>query len=119
MKNLLTSLGVEVEEGLKETQMHFYVYVLSPKFESFKNGYKNFFKKGRVLICVVLRKNFKFSDKNKKGKGKYINYGKFGYCQFNCSKKKNDNKPNNKGSKHIICVRGEHFRFGPILGQNK
>ena len=88
MKNLLTSLGVEVEEGLKETQMHFYVYVISPKFESFRNGYKNFFKKGRFLICFVSRKNFKFSNKNKKGKGKCINYEKFGYCQFNCSKKK-------------------------------
>jgi len=53
-----------------------------------KMAIKTFVKKGRVLICVVSRKNFKFSDKNKKGKDKCINYEKFGYCQFNCSKKK-------------------------------
>jgi hypothetical protein len=33
---------------------------------------KTFVKKGRVLISVVSRKNFKFSDKNKKGKDKCI-----------------------------------------------
>jgi hypothetical protein len=58
MKNLPTSLGVEVEEGLKETQMHFYVYVISTKFESLKNGYKNFCQKRKGFNICCFKKEF-------------------------------------------------------------
>jgi hypothetical protein len=58
MKNLPASLGVEVEEGLKETKMHFYVYVISPKFKSFKNGYKIFFQKRKGSNMCCFKKEF-------------------------------------------------------------
>lgn len=101
MKTLPTLLGVEVERRTKRNSNASFMTIASsnvpPKFESFKNEKKNFFKIGKG-------KNFKFPDNNKKDKGEYLNFGKFGLYQFNCPRKKNDRKFNNGGSKDIICV---------------